>query len=165
MERPNDWKYCETTTCEHNLAIKYPDCIESIHAVIHNEGGKKSFFKTEKCLNLDKIEIKQAQEKKHEIKATMDCSFGIFHGKQKRMILCEYRLRYKNVNNLSKTELDSKITHSKNLLGTICVIHKCYLFVFSSEIKEQAKNKLRRLYNGSKAIEVIDVNELKLFYF
>ncbi|KAA6346011.1 hypothetical protein EZS27_006436 [termite gut metagenome] len=161
MELQNKWKYCEATTCEHNLAIKHPDCIESIHAVIRNEGGKKSFFKTEKCLNLDKIETKQAQEKKQEIKATMDCSFGISHGKQKRMILCEYRLRYKNVNNLSKTELDSKITHSKNLLGTTYVIHNCYLFVFNPEIKKQAIHRLRWLYNGSKNREVIDINKLK----
>jgi hypothetical protein len=166
MELQNDWKYCEATTCGHNLAKKYSDCIESIHALIRNEGGKKSLFKDEKCLNLDKIETKQAQEKKQEIKfATMDCSFGISYRKQKRMILCEYRLRYKNVNNISKTELDSKIAHSKNVLGATCIIHNCYLFIFSSEIKEQAKNKLRRLYNGNKAVKAMDVNELKELYF
>ena len=95
----------------------------------------------------------------------MDMSFGIKKGNSKEMILCEYRLRYKNINNISKSELDSKIKFSIDILGYEIAIHNIYLFIFSNKLKQQAYNKLRRLYFYKPNHVAIDLEELKSTFF
>lgn len=170
MAQQNDWKYCETTTKQHSLAVKFRNCVELIHDISVAEGSRKSPFVNELALNLDKLETEKCIKDKRDAFATMDIAFGVERddsGKRKveRFVLCEYRLRYKNVNNIKKGDLDSKINYSKRLLGNSPALHDKYIFVFSSGLKAQAYSRLRRLYNNKACIEVFDLNELKAVYF
>jgi len=165
MAKQSNWNYCKDTTNQHHLAIKFTDCVEKIHDVTIAEGSKNSPFKKEICINLDKVEGKLAQKEKRNARKTMDISFGLKKDKQKQILLCEYRLRYKNINNLKKSELDSKISNSTNLLGHSPVIHNCYLFIFSPSIKSQAYRYIRRLYSNKNIVNVMDIHDLKRVYF
>lgn len=165
MAKQSNWKYCKETTNQHHLAITFKDCVEKMHDVILAEGNRNSPFNEEDCINLDKVEGTLAQKEKREARRTMDISFGIAKNRQQQVVLCEYRLRYKNVNNLKKRELDSKISNSINLMGHNPIIHNCYLFIFQTGLKNQAYRWLRRLYSNKNIINAMDVNDLKEFYF
>ncbi len=165
MEHQNNWKYCTETTNHHQMVKKYKNCVENIKDLTIVEGGKNPPFNDEKCLNLDKVEGILAQKEKREARKTMDMSFGIVLGNQRQFLLCEYRLNYKNVKNLKRSEMDSKISNSRILLGHEPAIHKCYLFIFNSKIKHQAYSILRRLFSNRSIVKAMDVNELKEIYF
>ncbi len=161
------WKYNCKITIEHKLALKFSDSIENIHDIIVSEGGKNSPFKNQNqvCINIDKVEKNRAKKEKRNAYKTMDTSFAISYGKKNEMVLCEYKLNYKKPENISKSELDEKIKNSKDLLGNEPNIHSVYIFVFSTKIKSQALNKIRRLNSNKKNFNVVDINELKELYF
>ena len=165
MVEKNNWKYCKETTIQHPIALKFENCVEDIGTVSIAEGAKKSPFSHEVCINLDKVERLLAKKQKREAQRTMDISFGIKYGNQKRILLCEYRLNYKNVNNLKKSELDLKISNSKSLVGQDPLVHNYYLFIFNSNLKNQAYHVLRRLYANNNTIEVMDLIDLKNHFF
>jgi len=84
---------------------------------------------------------------------------------KKNMVLVELRLNYTNWKNLSKKELDEKISHSKIILGQSPLILNHFYFIFSSQIKNQAHNYLRRLYMNKSTVSGIDLNDLKKIHF
>lgn len=165
MGTQNKWKYCKIATNQHPLCVSDKSCIELINAVCIAEGAKKTQFATEVCLNLDKLEGKFAQKDKRNARKTMDISFGVSSGNEQRTVLCEFRLNYKNVNNLKKSELDSKILNSKSIVGHSPLIYTPYIFVFNSKVKNQALRTLRRLYSNRNNTIAFDLNELKAIYF
>ncbi|EZH75887.1 hypothetical protein ATO12_03595 [Aquimarina atlantica] len=165
MAPQNKWKYCENTTKRHPLCLKFLDCIESIDSICISDGAKKSPFSEEICLNLDKVESNLARKEKRNARKTMDFSFGSKSGNEKRTVLCELRLNYKNVNNIKKSELDSKVSNSKGLLGHSPTIYSPNLFIFSSKLKNQAINRLRRLYSNKSNVAVMDLSDFKKFFF
>lgn len=165
MAQQNKWKYCEKTTNQHSIYIKGNSYIEPIHDVIAEEGQKRNPFTDEVCINLDKYEGYLAQKEKRGKRKTMDISFGVKLGRDKRTVLCELRLNYKNVNNLRKKELDSKIDNTKNIVGHNPVIYTPFIFVFSKKIKNQAFRTLRRLYSNRTNMLALDIDDLKNKYF
>ena len=168
MVTQSKWLYCCDTTKEHSVSKRYPNCLEKIDEITKGESIKKlkTRFSEEIALNLDKVESDRTRGKGNS-NSTMDIAFGIKkEGKSKQFILCEYRLNYKNVNNIKKSDLDSKISHSKNLLGAEIPIQTSYLFVFSSKIQKTALNKLRRFSSNKSTLYVaIDVPKLYSSYF
>lgn len=132
-----------------------------------NEGANSNSnsFSDEECLNMDSIEKKIAQKEKRNARKTMDISFGVVDGKNKRFVLCEYRLNYKNLKNLDKKELNDKLSNTKNLLGFEPPIHNHYYFVFTHKIKQQAINVLRRLYQNKSNMVALDLADLKDIFF
>ena len=165
MALQNKWKYCADTTNQHPISKKFKDCVEKLDTLCKEEGAKKTPFSKEQCLNIDRVENILAQNEKRNARKTMDISFGLKSGNEKRVILCELRLNYKNVNNLKKSELDSKISNSRNILGHSTVIFNPSLFIFTSQIKNQAYRLLRRLYSNKNTVKAIDLNDLKKYYF
>lgn len=165
MAKQTNWEYCKDTTTHHQIAKKYKKCIVDLDTFCKEEGAKKTPFSNEKCINLDMVENIIAQHDKRNSRKTMDAFFGIKLNHQKKVILCEFRLNYKNVNNLSKSELDAKLSNSINIVGQTPMIDKTYLFVFNSNIKNQAYRRLRALYSNKKSMKAIDLNELKSLYF
>lgn len=165
MGKQNSWLYCSNTTKEHGLSKKHSGCVEKIYDITISEGGKKPPFSSEVALNMDKIELSIAKKDKRNARKTMDMAFGVKRGRSKQFVLCEYRLNYKNPNNIRKSELDSKLLYTKSLLGNEPAVHNNYLFIFLSNIKQQAISKLRRLYSSRPNYMAIDVPELKSRFF
>jgi len=165
MEIQNKWIYNKNITINHNLAQQYKISIEKINDTIVSEGGRKTDFKNEVCINLDKIEKILAKKERRNAFRTMDIAFGISKGKAENMVLCEYKLKYKKPANLSKSEIDGKIKYSKNLLGNEPPVLNRFIIIFKSEIKAQSYSILRRLYANKNLFQVLDINELKEKYF
>ncbi len=165
MAQQNNWTYCEETLERHPLSRSFPECIEPLNGICLTEGARKSPFNEEKCLNIDKVESLLAQREKRDLRKTMDLSIGLKLGQEIKIMLCELRFNYKNVNNLKKSDLDSKMQNSQTLLGHQPPIHKPYLFVFNSSVKNQAYSVLRRLYSNKSIVEAIDLMDLKSKYF
>lgn len=159
------FKYCKETTKSHGLAKVHSNCIDLLSNVSKNEGAKSNPFSDEECLNMDKVENMIARKEKREARKTMDISFGVADGKNKRYVFCEYRLNYNNPNNLSKSELDAKLSNTKNLLGTELPIHNFYYFVFANKIKQQAIHSLRRLYQNKSNMVALDLADVKDIFF
>lgn len=92
------------------------------------------------CLDLDTYE---RSVRPHSLNNTMDAAVGVsdYHHTRrvnKRLILVELRLDYKNVNNLSGTELKRKSSHSRELLGEEIPVSPVEYFVFNKNVAEQA---------------------------
>lgn len=128
MEKQNNCKYCSITTQQHYLARNYAQYVEKINDVMLAEGAKRKIFKNEVCINLDKIEVFLAKAEKRDRRSTMDICFGVLKNNVKQLVLCECRFNYQNTNNLSKGELDSKISCSKKLVGSEITIHQYFVF-------------------------------------
>lgn len=165
MVKQSNWIYCYETTRGHRVAKSHSECIEPIDLVCKRDGARRTPFSHEVCLNLDKVEICLAQIESRSSRKTMDFSLGLKHNTQKRIALVELRLRYRNINNLSKTELDSKINNSITILGHSPNILNRYYFVFSSQLKNQAHRNLRRLYANKSIVSGVDIKDLKEVLF
>ena len=60
---------------------------------------------------------------------------------------------YVNANNLSKTELEQKVIHTKDLLGSELTIDKNSIFIFTNNVAPQARSVMSRLMQGSKQLK------------
>lgn len=166
MAQPNNqWQYCEQTTKNHQINKKVGVALKSIDFVCKRDGAKKTPFSEQECIDLDEVETFLASNEKRQKIKTMDVSFGISKGKRGQMVLCELRLNFKNVNNIGRKDLDEKMNNSKRILGHDPSIFSKSFFVFSSKLKQQATNRLRRLYANKSIIEVTDLEGLKAQFF
>lgn len=165
MAKQNKKLYSKEQTEKHVLSKQYVNCLQNIKAIVISEGGKKSNFSDETAINLDCVEQSKSKLQKRNANKTMDMVFSFDNEKIIQMILTEFRLNYTNVNNLSKSELDAKISHSKNLLGHQPTIHNVYLFVFQTKLKQQATSVLRRLYSNKPTHKALDITDLYTEYF
>lgn len=129
------------------------------------EGEKRAVFQNEICINLDKIESFLARSEKRSCNKTMDLCFGALENNAKQIVLCECRFNYQNADNLSKTDLDAKMAYSKQLTGNEIAIHNHFIFLFKTGVKNQAYNKLRRLYSNRDFCKVLDIHEFKQVFF
>lgn len=153
-------KYCKETTCCHELAKAFPDCLQEICICMKEEGGAGHLFQNrELCINLDKVEQKSAFADK---KATMDFSVGISQNGQKQtMLLVELRFRYKSPRNISETNIRNKIIHSKELVKGVIIPD--YVFLFSKNSKNEARAHFNRLFSG-KRISCIIMDEQEFYH-
>lgn len=166
MANQNNLTYCKETTENHQIALNYSDCIQKIDSVCIKDGAKRTCFTNEICLNLDDYEVHNAKRNGTANQKTMDFCFGVkTPNDKKKIVLVELRLNYTNWKNLRKNELDEKISHSKVILGQSPIILNHFYFIFSSQIKNQAHNYLRRLYLNKSTVSGIDLNDLKKIYF
>lgn len=165
MAEQSEWQYCTEITKNHVVPKVHRDCLERLDFVCKNDGAKKTPFEDEICVNIDKVEESLAKKDRRDKRKIMDLSFGLVAKKESRFVLVELRLRYKNVNNLSKTELDSKILTSKSILGQSPNLLNHYYFVFNSKLKHQAHRNLRRLFANKKIVSGIDLTDLKNEFF
>lgn len=119
----------------HNL---YPICGKKLQAISEKDyPGKKYFDEHIESLDMDYYE---KNLNKNDNKKTLDAVIGIKkHLGRNRfsvsyLMLLEFRMGYKNVNNLSAKELIEKTSHTKDLLGTDKPLYDTIFFVFNNEV-------------------------------
>lgn len=138
---------------ESNKAIKdydkekplFKDSFNEIHLLLLREGARDcSQFNKELALDLDDVEKKQGLE---QMDRTVDFVVGCV---KNTLLMVEAKFRVKDARNLSKTELEKKIRHSRNLLS--CEHYTVYgstILLFNSDRFEQNKNTVFRLFSNT----------------
>ncbi|MCD7937227.1 MAG: hypothetical protein LUG98_10235 [Tannerellaceae bacterium] len=164
-------KYCETTTLNHSLARTYPEQVEPLYDLFKAEGGPADFFGEQQAINLDKIE-KELCKKKNSPDPTMDLAMGISRlpgendvRKGRQILLVELKFRVTNPNQLRRTEIEGKITYSRQLVFSEIPICPGHVFIFSSTCLQQARRHIARLYLNKPTVRVMDAQEFKDTYF
>lgn len=155
--------YCESTTRNHALSVKHSEQLEKINDLFKNEGFKgKALFGQEIAINLDKIEAKLSRKDKREQRKTVDFAVGISdNGKNKQMLMVELKLNVSNPDGITKKDIEEKIKHSNDLLGTDPQIGKEKYILFQNCVKQQAKHYIGRVYVNRPSIHVLSPQEFK----
>lgn len=140
----------------------------TLNEVSNRDKAGSNFFPPEiECLDLDTYETNYVSGQNE---CTVDAVIGIQKCENKvrsdsRLLLVELRTNYANPNNMSKSELERKVSHSKDLLGSEIPIHRQKLFVFTSDQAPVARHWMdsRRKEGGEiknfEAMSVDDFNE------
>lgn len=142
---------------QHSL---YKHCASTLNAVSERDYPKKNYFDTRiECLDMDTYETNNCGG---NADCTVDAVIGISNCDNKvasshRLLLVELRMGYVKANNLSKTELEQKIKHTKDLLGSELSIDKNNIFVFTDNVAPQARSFMNRLMQGSKYLKTFIV--------
>lgn len=137
----------------------YRHCASTLNAVSERDYPKKNYFDTRiECLDMDTYEKKCGGN----ADCTVDAVIGVSNCVNKvtsshRLLLVELRMLYVNANNLSKTELEQKVIHTKDLLGSELSIDKNNIFVFTDNVAPQARSFITRLMQGSKYLNTFIV--------
>lgn len=164
--------YCISTTQNHPIAQAYPNCIQDFNTLLINEGYVSSttlFDNSEVVLNLDAVEalIALAEDNRNR-NSSMDFTFGIANKEatSRMMVLVELRLNYVNPNNLKREKLEDKVAGSLLALTSIIPIYPNFIFIFSSDKKEEARNRLFKMYPRiPSSYIVMDLQDLKTSFF
>ena len=131
----------------------YRHCASTLNAVSERDDPNKNYFdKRIECLDMDTYEKKCCSG---NADCTVDAVIGVSNCVNKvtsshRLLLVELRMLYVNANNLSKTELEQKVIHTKDLLGSELSIAKNNIFIFTDNVAPQARSVMSRLMRGSK---------------
>lgn len=132
--------YDNESLCKHKL---YEKCGSTLHEVSKKDYPKKNYFdKNILCLDMDAYET---QIRHGQTDCTTDAVIGISSCDNKklsnpRLLLVELKMDCIGTNGLSKTNLESKVTHTKQLLGSESTINTESVFVFSENMVAQAKH-------------------------
>ena len=141
----------------------YRHCASILNAISERDYPKKNYFDTRiECLDMDTYEKKCGGN----ADCTVDAVIGVSNCVNKvtsshRLLLVELRMLYVNANNLSKTELEQKVIHTKDLLGSELSIDKNNIFVFTDNVAPQARSFITRLMQGSKYLIVWSVSDFR----
>jgi hypothetical protein len=163
-------KYCFKTTTAQVVCCSYPACLEKLNDIIVRDGydGTMPFFENnEVAINCDSVEKYDAKaEGRKEFNKSMDIAFGISNAMQAEMLLVELRLNYVNPNNLDRKVLVEKMNGTLGVIKSSVPIHNKTIFVFTSSVKAEARNRLARMDpKVPSSFIVMDINELKAVYF
>lgn len=137
--------YNNDTVAAHSL---YNKCGSTLNEVSNRDYPGKDYFNKEiLCLDMDIYEKNVLHSESPD--CTVDAVIGISSYESSRthnprLLLIELRIDYKNIANLSKSEMERKVTHTKSLLSGEKAIEKGCLFIFNDSISSQAKNWFSR---------------------
>ena len=95
-------------------------------------------------------------------------SFGVAieNSTIKHMVIVELRLNYINPNNVRREELEEKAIGSIAALGSSIPVHDNFIFIFQSNLVEQARNRLYRMNPRIPSNYIVmDPNTLKHTFF
>ena len=128
------------TIINHKL---YIHCGKTLDAVSKKDYPNEDFFdKSIQCLDMDALETQKCKGNKEH---TVDAVIGIksfsenrFHSH--RLLLIELRIDYKSEKRLSKTDLEKKVSHTKELLGNDTAINDISFFIFRPNIINRITN-------------------------
>ena len=131
----------------------------NFNALVKREGGPVNAFPDAmRCIDLDAYE-KGLKKGIHN--PTVDAVIGVFSGKISELVLVELRLNYKKVDNLSPTELEKKVSCSKDILSGCGKLHPIVYFVFNKQVQPKARSWFARLkWGGKKNFKPITIPEL-----
>lgn len=125
----------------------HASCHNTLNAVSNRDYPNSDFFRPDiECLDLD------AYEKEHcggQADCTVDAVLGICscHNKRKsayRLLLVELRMNYQSERNLSKTDMERKVLHTRDILGEELAIERESIFIFNNRIAERVRNWFSR---------------------
>jgi len=154
-------EYNYELTLAHPLAKAYS---KDINILIKEDGGQGRFVVDTIVISLDDAE---KGSRKGDRSKTMDIALGVINRgtskkpKNKRILLCEFRFNYKNVKNISATEIKNKIDYSKELLKTNydSSIDMNTYFLFKKNIYQQARSELSRRMSGRNKNIIVTTEE------
>ena len=134
--------------------------LKNFNALVKHEGGPTNVFPDAmRCIDLDAYEKGLKQGCHHP---TVDAVIGVSAGSSAELVMVELRLNYKNVNNLSPTKLEEKVSCSKNILSDCGKLHAMVYFVFNHRVQSQARSWFARVkWGGKKHFKAITIPELK----
>ncbi|UPS45242.1 hypothetical protein M1D30_03465 [Prevotella sp. E15-22] len=118
-------------------------CLSTLNTVSERDYPGKNYFNPEiECLDIDTYECKHSHGERG---CTADAVIGISACKNKvlsghRLQIVELRIDFKSPKNLRKDELENKVTHTKELLGTELPVDTYSIFVFSEKVAPQARH-------------------------
>ncbi len=163
-------KYCKTTTETHPLALAHPQFVEDINTHISDEGyiGISVFTQNETVLDLDEVETIIASIQSRLKNQSMDMTIGLKNDDSsiKEMLLVDFKFRMGNPNNLIQVDMMGKVTGSTNILGPSIQVRNEYIFVFQTNLVEQAINRMARMIPSiHSAYKAMDILTLKATYF
>jgi len=148
--------YDNTCLRAHSLSRQ---CASTLNTVSERDyPGHNYFNQSIECLDMDSYERSQANGSEDN---TVDAVIGISNYRNNRIInprllLVELRMGYSSTKNLSKTQFERKVTHTRDLLGSECSINPNSVFVFNNNFAPQAKHWLSaRQQEGGKIRQCI----------
>ncbi|MCQ4142241.1 hypothetical protein [Chryseobacterium sp. EO14] len=142
-------KYNKVETLKHVIAISYANCVKDYNQIVLDEDDSinllPTIFDNVQVIDLDCVEKKLAGNERRNQKSTMDTTFAISDSLRLEMLLVELRFNYINLANLNRKKLLDKVAGSTSILGSSIKINNDYIFIFKSNLIEQAKNRLLRM--------------------
>ncbi len=141
-----DMEYSNDVTLSHPLSKH----ARNLNELSRNDGGKGLFDNDAIAISLDDAEHSRGVSPN----MTMDIAIGTIrkgtadNPRNEKMTMCEFRFNFKSMKNISKTDLEEKIRHSRTLLqqDEYPINETCY-FLFSDNLINQARNAFNRLYH------------------
>lgn len=136
-----EWIYNNKIVREHSL---FRFCGSTLNDVSDKDyKGKYKFNPDIECLDIDEFE-KNVQRKQQSFH-TGDAVIGISayennRGINPRLMVVELRMGYVNTSNLSKQDMEAKVTYTKSLLGGEKPISRESIFIFNNSFIEQARS-------------------------
>ncbi len=162
--------YCRTTTENHSVAISHPSTLKDFNIINAKEGysGPAVFTNGEIVIDMDEAEAIISRNEGRVRRRSMDISFAVdnLNLSGKEMVLVELRYNYVNMQNLSRTILEEKVIGSLNVIGTSVPIYTDYIFIFQSNLIQQARSRFFRMNPRINSNYVVmDINDLKVLFF
>ncbi len=155
--------YDNDTIQKHSL---YCQCKNRLNDIAIRDYGNGSYFDSQiECLDMDTYETSICHGQPD---CTVDAVIGIAECNNKRkhnfrLKLVELRLEYKSARGLSKSNIESKVTHTRTLLGAEMPIDQQSVFVFSDNVAEQARHWVESRKKEGGEIRYFVVNSLSAF--
>ena len=170
MSMEFNMKYNKIETINHIVSQNYPCCLKDFNQVILDEDNSlitlPTLFSDVTVIDLDCIEIIKAKNEGRNRASTMDCCFAISDASNLEMLLVELRFNYQNLSNLNRNKLVDKVNGSIAILGNTVKISNSYVFIFQSNLVQQAKSRLQRMIPQiPNNYVVMDINHLITNYF
>lgn len=139
-------RYSETLTCDIIKERRFST--ECLADLLRREGACHPSIPSKSIINLDDEERRVAKHEKRNNRPTVDFYFAVTSG-QLRLAECKYKCK-KDLNSLSKTELDKKNQHSTSLLGQEVPIYQGYILLVADDMVAQVISYLSRYYSRNK---------------
>lgn len=165
-------KYSKPETLAHIVSVNNPGCLTVFNDLIVKEGydGVGNVFNDDIIvLDMDCVEINNARnEGNRNRNSSMDCTFAIKDevNNNVEMLLVELRFNYQKLKKLKQEKLLDKVSGSTLALGTSVPICTTYVFIFKTNLKEQARSWFFRRFPAiPRNYVVMDILDLKAIYF
>ena len=144
----------------------YNCCKSTLNDVSNRDYPNTNYFNPDiECLDMDIYEVKTHKGQQDK---TVDAVIGVGaytnnHFSNGRLLLVELRIDYKNADNLSQHELEGKVVHTRQLLGTQITYDKSSFFVFSENVAPQALHWMASHKHNGGLIKDFKVYSIKEF--
>lgn len=126
----------------HPLSRQYGSTLNTVSE--RDYPGRNYFDNAIACLDMDLYEREHAIGNED---CTVDAVIGISNYANNRtinprLLRIELRMDYTNIQNLSKTQFERKVTHTRDLLGNEITVNQNSVFIFNERVAPQARHWL-----------------------